>query len=252
MEYSIHELSRLSGVTPRTLRWYDQIGLLKPLRIAENGYRYYGPAEVDRLQSILFYRALGVGLARIRACLDSPTYVRLDALREHLRDLKGERARVERLIQSVEETIRAEENHEPMKDEAKFSAFKTRAVEENERLYGGEIRAKYGDAQADAANAALLGLDQEQHAAWTALGADLQAKLEAAVRSGAGPDSETGKEIAALHQRWLSAVSPSYSPEQHRGIAELYILDERFTQYYDSKVPGCACFLRDSVRHWIH
>ena len=50
MEYSIRELSDLSGVTTRTLRWYDQIGLLKPGRVAESGYRYYGPAQVDRLQ----------------------------------------------------------------------------------------------------------------------------------------------------------------------------------------------------------
>ncbi len=49
MEYSIQALSRLSGVTTRTLRWYDQIGLLKPSRVAESGYRYYGAAEVDRL-----------------------------------------------------------------------------------------------------------------------------------------------------------------------------------------------------------
>ena len=62
MEYSIQELSRLSGVTTRTLRWYDQIGLLKPSRVAESGYRYYGRAEVDRLQDILYYRALGVEL----------------------------------------------------------------------------------------------------------------------------------------------------------------------------------------------
>src|SRR5699024_12238570 len=68
MEYSIHELSRLSGVSTRTLRWYDEIGLLKPGRVAESGYRYYGPAQVDRLQDILFYRALGVELARIREC----------------------------------------------------------------------------------------------------------------------------------------------------------------------------------------
>ena len=59
MEYSIQELSRLSGVTTRTLRWYDQIGLLKPSRVAESGYRYYGGAEVDRLQDILYYRASG-------------------------------------------------------------------------------------------------------------------------------------------------------------------------------------------------
>ncbi len=72
MEYSIHELSHLSGVTTRTLRWYDQIGLLKPSRVAESGYRYYGPAEVDRLQDILYYRALGVELARIKSAWTTP------------------------------------------------------------------------------------------------------------------------------------------------------------------------------------
>lgn len=74
MEYSIQALSRLSGVTTRTLRWYDEIGLLKPSRVAESGYRYYGPAEVDRLQDILYYRALGVELARIKRCLDDPSF----------------------------------------------------------------------------------------------------------------------------------------------------------------------------------
>ena len=81
MEYTIRELADLSGVTTRTLRWYDQIGLLKPGRVAENGYRYYGPAQVDRLQDILYYRALGVELAQIKACLDDPSFDRLAALR---------------------------------------------------------------------------------------------------------------------------------------------------------------------------
>ncbi len=81
MEYTIQKLAELAGVTTRALRWYDQIGLLKPGRIGENGYRYYGGAEVDRLQDILYYRALGVELARIGAILDDPSFDRLDALR---------------------------------------------------------------------------------------------------------------------------------------------------------------------------
>ena len=98
MEYSIQALSRLSGGTTRTLRWYDEIGLLKPSRVAESGYRYYGPAEVDRLQDILYYRALGVELARIKRCLDDPSFDRLAALRSHLTALEAERARLEGLI----------------------------------------------------------------------------------------------------------------------------------------------------------
>ena len=114
MEYSIQELSRLSGVTTRTLRWYDQIGLLKPSRVAESGYRYYGRAEVDRLQDILYYRALGVELARIKECLDDPSFDRLAALERHLAALEAKREHLEQLIQSVKDTIRAEERKEFM------------------------------------------------------------------------------------------------------------------------------------------
>ena len=104
MEYTIRELADLSGVTTRTLRWYDQIGLLKPGRVAENGYRYYGPAQVDRLQDILYYRALGVELAQIKACLDDPSFDRLAALRGHLTALEQEQARLEALIACINRT----------------------------------------------------------------------------------------------------------------------------------------------------
>lgn len=123
-------------MTTRALRWYDKIGLLKPSRTAESGYRYYGPAEVDRLQDILYYRALGVELARIRESLDDPSFDRLSALRSHLSTLMAERARIEKLIGSVKETILSLERNDVMMDEQKFQAFKRRAVEENEKRYG--------------------------------------------------------------------------------------------------------------------
>lgn len=93
IEYSIQELSHLSGVTIRPLRWYDQIGLLKPSQVVENGYRYYGKAEIDWLQDILYYhyRALGVELDRIKECLDDPSFDRLVDLKRHLAALEAER-----------------------------------------------------------------------------------------------------------------------------------------------------------------
>ena len=149
MEYTIQQLSRLSGVTTRALRWYDKLGLLKPSGRTEGGYRRYGPAEVDRLQDILYYRALGVELARVKAILDDPSYDRLAVLRDHLSALEEERERIQRLIDSVRETIRTQERNEIMNDEKKFEAFKRQFVEENERLYGAEAREKYGDAEGD-------------------------------------------------------------------------------------------------------
>ena len=251
MEYSIQELAKLAGVTTRTLRWYDQIGLLKPGRVAESGYRYYGDAQVDRLQDILYYRALGVELAQIRECLDDPAFDRLAALRSHLAALETEKERLDGLIRSVKATIHAEERNETMNDEQKFECFKKQAVAENETRYGKEIREKYGDEQVDQANAAMMGMSREQHSTWTELGETIQQKLEEAVRSGCSPESEEGQLIAQLHRQWLTLTGTPYTPAKHRGIAELYVLDERFTAYYDKQLPGCARFLRDAVVCWI-
>lgn len=251
MEYSIQELSRLSGVTTRTLRWYDEIGLLKPCRVAESGYRYYGTAEVDRLQEILFYRALGVELSQIRACLDDPSRDRLETLRSHLTALEGEKARLEGVIRSLRETIWAEERKKAMSNEKKFEAFKRRVVEENEVSFGKEAREKYGDKDVDAAAAAVMHLTREQYQEWTELDEEIRKRLEEAVGAGLAPEAEEGKVIAALHKRWLGFTGGVYSVQRHRGIAELYVLDERFTAYYDREVPGCARFLRDAIHCWI-
>jgi len=250
MEYSIQELSRLSGVTTRALRWYDQVGLLKPSRVAESGYRYYGSAEVDRLQDILYYRALGVELACIRECLDDPSFDRLAALRTHLAALEAEQRRIQGLIDSVKETILTQERNEVMSDEKKFEAFKRRALEEYEKTYGAESREKYGDAEVDEMCANVMGLTQGQYQEWERLGEEILEKLSAAVSAGADPAGEEGREIAALHRRWLTVTGNKYDVQRHRGLAELYIADERFTAYYDGTVPGCARFLRDAVMCW--
>ena len=250
MEYSIQELSRLSGVTTRTLRWYDKIGLLKPRRVAESGYRYYGAAEVDRLQDILFYRALGVELARIRQCLDDPSFDRLAALRSHLTALEGEKARLEQLIRLVQDTIGAQERNEIMHDEQKFEAFKRRAVEHNEETYGKEARERYGDRQVDDANRAVLGLTGEQYQMWNELEEEIRGRLEDAVHAGLDPTGEEGREIVRLHRRWLEVTVKPCDGARQRGIAELYVADERFAAHYDRNVPGCARFLRDAVVRW--
>ena len=81
MEYTVNGLARLAGVSVRTLHWYDEIGLLRPARVTEVGYRMYGPDEVDALQSILFYRALGMPLAQIRPLAALRGEARVAALR---------------------------------------------------------------------------------------------------------------------------------------------------------------------------
>ena len=103
----------------------------------------------------------------------------------------------------------------------------------------------------DKANAAVMHLTQEQYQEWTELGREIQERLEAAVRVGLSPESEEGKKITALHCRWLTITGNRYDPAKHRGIAELYVMDERFTAYYDKQVSGCARFLRDAIICWV-
>ncbi|WP_300411496.1 MerR family transcriptional regulator [uncultured Oscillibacter sp.] len=248
MEYTVKALAELAGVTPRTLRWYDQKGLLRPRRTTEAGYRLYGPEEVDRLQDILFYKELGLGLEAVRELLDAPGFDRLAALQSHLTELEARRERLDALILTVEKTIDEAKGGRPMTDKEKFEAFKRRAVEANEERYGEEIRRKYGPEAVEGANTKLLSMTEEEHGQWRALEAEILSALAAAVRDREDPAGPEGRRIAELHRRWLSCTWTAYTPQAHRGVAELYTADERFTAYYDKEVPGCAAFLRDAVR----
>ncbi len=247
MEYTVNQLAKLAGITPRTLRWYDRMGLLKPARTTASGYRLYGPEEVDRLQQILFYRELEVPLEDVKAILDDPEFDRQAALQSHLEALKERRERLERLLETVEKTLLDKKGECTMTDKEKFAAFQKQAIEENERKYGKEIREKYGDKAVDASNQAILGMDREKKEAWDALDREIRAALAAAVKVGEDPAGEEGQRIAALHKKWLGFVFQDYDPARHAGIAQLYVADERFTAYYDGEVAGCARFLRDAV-----
>ncbi|NLL42780.1 MAG: MerR family transcriptional regulator [Firmicutes bacterium] len=246
MEYTVKQLGDLAGVSGRTLRYYDQIGLLKPHMVNESGYRIYGPKEVDRLQQILFYRELGVDLSTIKELLDSPDFNEQDALREHHRHLLAKRRQLDLLLQNVEQTLSALEGGKPMSDQEKFIGFKEKLIKENEEKYGQEVREKYGDDAVDASNAKLMGLTEDKYAEMQKLAEEIIASLVKAVGK-ERPEGPEGQRIAELHRKWLSFTWPNYSKAAHAGLAEMYVADERFTAYYDQHKKGAAQFLRDAI-----
>lgn len=247
MEYTINKLAKLAGVSTRTLRWYDTCGLLKPCRISTNGYRIYGQTQVDRLQQILFYRELGVALSQIGEILSAEDFDGLAALQGHYAELCGRRERLDGLIQNVEKSIRAIRGEIEMKDNEKFEGFKQRLIDENERLYGDEIRAKYSEEAVNRSNAKVKGMTQAQYAEIERLSQALNETLKAAFAQG-DPASALAQEACALHKKWLSFYWEDYSKQAHIGLAQMYVDDPRFTAYYDQIAPGCAVFLRDAVR----
>lgn len=246
MEYTVNKLAQLSGVSSRTLRYYDQIGLLKPARINSSGYRIYGQKEVDLLQQILFYRELEVRLEEIIEIIHQPTFNQTTALKKHYNNLKKKRARLDKIIATVERTIASKEGGISMQDKQKFEGLKEKMIEENEQNYGKEIREKYGDETVDASNAKLRGMSQEDYQAMAVLGEEILSLLEKAYETG-DPASGVAQELAAKHKEWLMYSWPNYSKEAHAGLAEMYVADERFTAYYDKNVKGGTEFLRDAI-----
>ena len=249
MEYTIKQLAELASVSTRTLRYYDQIGLLTPAHLSKAGYRYYGPAQVDRLQQILFYRELNLPLEEIARILDAPDFDRQRALQSHLTVLKEQRDRLERLILTVEKTIRHETGEIDMNDKEKFEGFKQELLRKNEEKYGKELRDKYGNDTIERSNAKMSSLSREEYETWTAVEAEILSALEQAVLAHADPHGEDGKKLTELHRKWLSHSWDHYSPSAHKGLAQMYVCDERFTAYYDRNVPGCAAFLRDAISY---
>lgn len=247
MEYTIAKLARLSGVTARTLRYYDQIGLLCPARVS-NGYRIYGQREVDTLQQILFYRELGVELKEIAAIVKDPEFDRGQALQEHLSALLEKRNQLDQLIGNVTRTISAMKGETDMKDKEKFEGFKKKMIDNNERTYGKEIRQKYGDAAVDASNARIKGMSQEKIARAEQLRQRIDEGLAEAFAQG-DPAGDLAQQVCELHRQWLCIYWPEgmYTREAHAGLADMYVEDERFRANYDKIAPGCAQFLRDAI-----
>jgi len=246
MEYTVQKLGKLAGISTRTLRYYDEIGILKPARINSSGYRIYGQAEVDRLQQILFFRELGFPLERIGEIVTAPSFDSTQALRSHYDQLLDRRKQLDALIANVEHTIAAAEGRTTMTDQQKFEGFKQQMVDDNERQYGEEIRRKYGDETVDQSNRKLLGMTQEEHDEVTRLEQEVKAALAEAVKDG-DPAGEPARRAADLHKQWLTYYWSQYSKEAHAGLAQMYVDDERFKAYYDAAQPGSAEFLRDAI-----
>ncbi len=246
MEYTINKLAKLAGISTRTLRYYDELGLLSPVRLSSNGYRIYGQKEVMRLQQILFYRELGISLDNIKNIILSDNFNSVEALQSHLISLLAKRKQLDLLIANVEKSIKAEKGEIIMKDQEKFEGFIEKMVDENEQKYGEEIRKKYGDDIVNRSNAKLKGMTSEQHAQLEALSLELNNTLKAAFEQG-DPEGALAQKACELHKKWLCYFWDDYSKEAHIGVTQMYVDDPRFTAYYDKISVGCAAFLRDAV-----
>lgn len=267
MGYTAHELAELSGVSVRTLHYYEEQGLLHPQR-RDNGYRDYDAACVQRLQQILLYRRANMPLATIRSILDQPASAQVDALRTQLDHLYAQHSQLAALIASVEQLIRETEHphstpkggpsmENPAQDRRRFEALKQQAIQENEATYGAEARSRYGNDAVDASNQQVAAMSPQQ---WNDAQQQANRIGELIAQLAAQPDraesmrSDTARELCELHRTWLMNYwTPAmYTPDAHSALAQGYVDDPRFCAYYEAYAPGGAALLRDAINAWVH
>lgn len=244
MDWPIQQIAALAGTTSRTLRHYDDIGLLPPSRIASNGYRHYDAEALYRLQRILLLRELGLGLDAIAGILDRPVG-EVEALGAHVDWLKQERRRLDRQIASVEQTIATiTEGGVPMPQDM-FDGFDhTRHQKEVEQRWGQDAYAS-GDAW-------WRGLDAPARQGWKQRVSALCADWADAARRGVAPGSAEAQELARRHVEWLASVpgTPASEPGGDlrgyvTGLGQMYVDDPRFGANYGG-TEG-ATFVRDAL-----
>jgi len=133
-----------------------------------------------------------------------------------------------------------------MTDEEKFEGLKDRLIRENESRYGAEVRSLYGNETVDSSNAKLKSMTPQQYERMQTLSGDIAALLKKAAET-KDPDGTLAFKLYELHKEWLMFTWHSYSPEAHKGLAQMYVEDPRFTAYYDQIAPGSAAYLRDAI-----
>jgi DNA-binding transcriptional MerR regulator len=242
--YTVKQLSDLAGVTPRTLHHYDQIGLLKPSRTGDNGYRYYGEESLLKLQQILFYRELGFPLGDIKENLNRRDFEILSALENHKAELGKRVARLERLIGTVDNTILHLKGIKEMSKNQLFEAFS----DEQQAEYEKEALQKYDPAIVKASNkkwknyssADKQRIADEGNAAYEAI-------LAAMPKGASSPEAQAGVEL------WRKHMDYFWTPnlEQLVGLAQGYNTDPRFKANFDAMHPDLAAFMLEAVEIYV-
>lgn len=233
MEWTVRELAERAGISGRTLRHYHQIGLLEPDRIGSNGYRYYGPGAVARLQRILLLRRTGMALPSIAAALsaDESHDAEVTALRSHLHQLRDEQTALEHRIAAVEHTLAMRrEGREPRMD-VMLDGFNDR--------YRDEVVARWGRGAFDASHSWWHSKSVAQQRQWKARTEQLLARWADLARGHAAPESDAAQEHAAAHIAWFTEIpgTPGHAGESDRstamicGMADMY---EGMPDFHDS------------------
>jgi DNA-binding transcriptional MerR regulator len=238
---TVSEVAELTGVTVRALHHYDELGLLCPSERSEAGYRLYAYDDLARLREILIWRRLGFSLSEIGSLLDDPSHDRLAALQRQRELVGAELERLGALAAAVQEAIDAELAGTPLEETTMFNGFDPSEYEE-------EARERWGHTDAyreSARRTRSYGEDE-----WSEIRRESEQivrELVLLMRAGQPADGDAARALAERHRQHISRWFYPCSPSMHRGLAEMYIADERFKGNYEREADGLAAYFHDAI-----
>ncbi len=241
MGLRVKEVSKLAGVSIRTLHHYDEIGLLRPDTVSEAGYRLYADRDLERLQQILFFRELGFPLREIGRMLDHPEFDRSEALELQRRMLQDKMEHTRRMIANIDRSLLHAKGEIDMTNEQRFEG-----IDFNNNPYEQEARERWGDAAIDESKRKLANrtktpeLQAELQQEWDRR---MQALAEARHEDPASPKAQ------ALIGDWYAFLGNfgTYSYEAFAALGQMYVQDERFMQNIDKYGEGLAKFMSEAM-----
>lgn len=247
---SVNEVSKLSGVSRRTLQYYDEIGLLPPSAVKESGYRQYNDESLRRLWNILFYKELGISLYDIRLLLESPKEMEKELMRQHKQVLLEKQSQLQKLILSVDRILNDDFDISMLRD------FDKNRIEAAKKTYANEIRmlmesgfflplVKSGilsnnDVSLIKNASKIMQVDFGE---LIALGEEVIQKFRKAMKD--GPDSLEAKEAVTAYRELINTLIPCDNAAFHE-IGQAYL---NHKEELDKTIPGLAEFVNAAIRY---
>ncbi|QHZ48574.1 MerR family transcriptional regulator [Bacillus sp. NSP9.1] len=241
MDMKVKEVAEMVGVSIRTLHHYDQIGLLTPKEITDSGYRLYSEENLEKLQQILFFKELDFSLKEIKRIINSPSFNRQEALILQRKMLIEKRNRVDKMIETIDKTIKHMMGEIQMTNEERFEG-----INFNHNQYEKEARKRWGDQPVNKINAKLERMTKDEHKGLSEKWDMIFNKL-ALLRD----QSPKSKEVQVTIKEWYDFLNENfgkYSPDAIYGLGQLYINDERFTKNIDQYGHGLANFMSEAMK----
>ncbi|QST00650.1 MerR family transcriptional regulator [Pontibacillus sp. ALD_SL1] len=235
----VKEVADLTGISVRTLHYYDEIGLLCPSETTDASYRIYSNTDLEMLQQILFFKEMGFSLKKIKEVIHSSDFDRIEALELHRNLLIEKRNRLDQMVKTVDKTIQHAKGEMTMTNKEKFEGF-----DFSQNPYEQEAREKYGDQAVEESKQNIVKMNPEKIKEETGIIFTKLAKLRYDA-----PDSDEAQGTIGEWYHFLNRIG-EYSPEAFRGLGQLYIDDERFTQNIDQYGEGLAAFMKEAMAHY--